>query len=193
MSNVLTKDERMSIVEAAMAAKFTVRQQAFQHAKTQLADALYGLLVSPEEEAAVKALGSRWYETAETLYVNCDGFHNRGEGAGTDYRADMVDARLALSAERPLPTIHHDELTIAEGHVLWPITRVLVAERAAMLEERRTLYHQLISIVASARTRKQLLALWPEGEKFLPAETQRSMALVPIDAVKAVNAALGLP
>lgn len=51
---------------------------------------------------------------------------------------------------------------------------------------------KLRQITRSANTKAQLLAVWPEGAPFIPAETKPQQALVPVDEVLSLNKALGI-
>lgn len=182
----LTKEFREELIGRALQHAFKAREKAHDAATTALADALYAHEYGAAAKIADK-LPQGWCATSTHLGIVAAGFsyNHRRDGKKTD--------RLKMSKERRTPGCS-PEIRVGGAHALNDLAQAVAAEHAAIRDDKEALRVKLQALVYSVTTLPRLREAWPECEQFLPDTTPKavSTAVVPVELVPQVNAALGI-
>lgn len=179
----LTNATRDSIIDQAMAKAFDARDKAHEKATTALADALYQHEYGAAEKIANK-LPQGWVQSSSRLTINAAGFSYRRDALKSD--------QIKMSKERRTPG-YAPRVTVGGDHPLFNQAQAVADEYQSINRDKEALRAKLRAVVYAATTVEKLLAAWPECEKFLPAATPKPAgALVPVELVPELNAALGI-
>ncbi|WVR18318.1 nucleotide modification associated domain 5 [Bordetella phage PY223] len=179
----LTKEMRENIIEAAMRKAFKARDDAHDKATTALADALYNY-THGEAEKIAKKLPQGWIDARNNIGIKAAGFGWRNN--------DLKNYSLKLSKARPFPAYGNRDIPVGGAHPLNEQAQDVAEEFQTIKRDKDALRAKLSALVWSVTTVPRLLEAWPECEQFLPQSTPKQTALVPVQLVPELNAALGI-
>jgi len=181
----LTKEFREELIGRALVHAFGAREKAHDEATTALADAMYAHEYSAHEKNANK-LPQGWVSTSTHLQIKAAGF------AYNHTRHGVKHSVLKMSKQRRTPG-HSPEIAIGGAHPLNDQAQAVAEEYAAIKRDKEALRAKLSALVYSVTTIARLREAWPECEQFLPEAAPRpTTALVPVELVPELNAALGI-
>jgi hypothetical protein len=180
----LTKEQKKTIVEAALTANFSDVEKTYKASRTALADAIYETEYGAAE-AIAKKLPSGWCRNDRHLRIVCTGF-------GYGKSSESSSSNFETSKDRFWPQGYAaTEITLS--HPQYVQAQEVLRQHAAIYKARQELESKLYALVASCGTLKQLHAAWPLGAEFFPEEKVTGTALVPINLVPEINKIMGLP
>lgn len=181
----LTIEIRKTIIKAAMHKAFDARDKAHDKATTALADAVYRHEYGAIGRIAAK-LPENWCERGKVITINAAGFGWRQDG-------DKENERLEMSKTRPMPNYQAgNPIKIGGAHPLNDRAQAVAEEYQQIRRDKDELRAKLNALVYSVTTTERLLEAWPECEAFIPASAPTSRALVPVELVPQLNAAIGI-
>lgn len=191
----ITKEMKDSIVTKAIAFKFKDAEADIERRRRELGPVLYRHAVSEEDEARVKALPNwqQWCYAVTGLTVTCEGYTSP---YNLTLEKDRYFAHLSsaffLDDPRPWCASANEYVKLKVGHPLFRQFAAVYKSNLKLETEKKELREKLRILLASCTTRKQLMAAWPEGERFFPQETKYSTALVPVSLAADITKMLGL-
>lgn len=181
----LTNEIRKAVISNAMHKAFDARDKAHEKATTALADAAYQHEYGAIAKIAVK-LPENWCAHGKEIRINAAGF-------GWVRNEDMKNECLDMSKTRPLPNNQwRNPVVIGGAHPLNDQAQNVAEEFQAIRRDKDELRVKLNALVWSVTTTEKLLEAWPECEAFIPASVPTSMAMVPVELVPQLNAAIGI-
>lgn len=182
----LTNEIRKAIIKAAMHKAFDARDKAHAQATVALADAAYQHEYGAIGKIAAK-LPENWCERSRSITINAAGFGWRRDGGS------MKNECLNMSKTRPMPNYQSgNPVKIGATHPLNDHAQVVAEEYQQINRDKDELRAKLSALVYSVTTTEKLLEAWPECEAFIPASVPTTRALVPVELVPQLNAALGI-
>lgn len=183
----LTKEFRDELIGKALKHAFTAREKAHEAATTALADALYDYTHGAAEKI-VRKLPQGWVSHRTEIRIEAAGFSWRPRDAG------LKNYSLTMSKSRPFPQYDSSEIKVGGAHPLNDQAQAVAQEHAAIRDDKEALRVKLHALVYSVTTLARLREAWPECEQFLPSTAPKtvSTAVVPVELVPQVNAALGI-
>lgn len=181
----LTNQIREIIIDKAMHKAFDARDKAHEKATTALADAVYQHEYGTAGKIAAK-LPENWCTRINAIEIEAAGFNYwRREG--------RMDSCLKMSKTRPVPENQRSNPPkIGGAHPLNDQAQAVAEEYQAINRDKEALRAKLNSILYSVTTTEKLLDAWPESKQFIPASAPTTTALVPVELVPELNAALGI-
>ncbi|OAE72579.1 hypothetical protein A7J71_11205 [Achromobacter insolitus] len=185
----LTKEFRDELIGKALKHAFAAREKAHEAATTALADALYDYTHGAAEKIA-KKLPQGWVSHNKEIRIAAAGFSWNPNGTG------LKSDRLSMSKARAFPRYDYETASIKVGgaHGVNDQAQAVAEEYASIKRDKEALRVKLHALVYACTTLPKLREAWPECEQFLPSTAPKavSTALVPIELVPQVNAALGI-
>ncbi|MFP3746985.1 Nmad5 family putative nucleotide modification protein [Achromobacter sp. SIMBA_011] len=183
----LTKEFREELIGRALQHAFKAREKAHEAATTALADALYDHTHGAAEKIA-KKLPQGWVSHDREIHIDAAGF------SWNPNRSGLKHYSLKMSKARPFPRHANQEIKVGGAHPLNDQAQTVAAEYAAIRDDKEALRVKLQALVYSVTTLPRLREAWPECEQFLPSTAPKtvSTAVVPVELVPQVNAALGI-
>lgn len=185
----LTKEFRDELIGKALKHAFAAREKAHEAATTALADALYDYTHGAAEKIA-KKLPRGWVPHNKELRIEAAGF------SWSPARTGLKCDRLLMSKARAFPRHDYETATIKVGgaHGVNDQAQAVAEEYASIKRDKEALCVKLHALVYACTTLPKLRDAWPECEQFLPSTAPKtvSTALVPVELVPQVNAALGI-
>lgn len=183
----LTKEFCEELIGRALQHAFKAREKAHDAATTALADALYDRTHGTAEKIA-KKLPQGWVSHSNVIVIEAAGFSWSTQRTGLKYHG------LKMSKARPFPRNGSPEIKVGGAHPLNDQAQAIATEHAAIRDEKEALRVKLAALVYSVTTLPRLREAWPECEQFLPSTAPKtvSTAVVPVELVPQVNAALGI-
>ncbi|AWM87358.1 Nmad5 family putative nucleotide modification protein [Microvirga sp. 17 mud 1-3] len=180
----LTNEIRKIIIKAAMHKAFDARDKAHEKASTALADAAYQHEYGAIGKIAAK-LPENWCCRDNYIKIEAAGFSWHGDSLARD--------SLRMSKTRPMPNYQYSNpVKIGGAHPLNDKAQAVADEYQAIQRDKDELRAKLNALVYSVTTTEKLLEAWPECEAFIPARVPTTRALVPVELVPELNAAIGI-
>lgn len=181
----LTNEIRKVIIDRAMHKAFDARDKAHEKATTALADAVYQHEYGAIGKIAAK-LPENWCERGRGITIKAAGFSWRRQDA-------LKNECLTMSKTRPMARDQWSNPALITGdHPLNEQAQAVAEEYQAINRDKDELRAKLNALVYSVTTTEKLLEAWPECEVFIPASVPTSKALVPVELVPQLNAAIGI-
>lgn len=183
----LTKEFRDELIGRALKHAFAAREKAHDAATTAMADALYDHTHGAAEKIA-KKLPQGWVQHDSYIRIDAAGFCYRPAQTG------LKNYRLKMSKAHPFPHSGGQEIKVGGAHPLNDQAQALAEEYASIKRDKEALRVKLHALVYACTTLPKLREAWPECEQFLPDTAPKavSTAVVPVELVPQVNAALGI-
>lgn len=183
----LTKEFRDALIGKALKHAFTAREKAHETATTALADALYDYTHGAAEKIA-KKLPQGWVSHDKEIRIEAAGY------SWNPTRSGLKNYSLKMSKARAFPRYEDKAIKVGGAHGLNDQAQAVAEEYASIQRDKEALRVKLHALVYSVTTLPRLREAWPECEQFLPDTASKavSTAVVPVELVPQVNAALGI-
>lgn len=189
----ITREMKNGIVTKVIAFKFKDAEADIERRRRELGPLLYRHLISDEQEARIKALPDwqQWCYTTSTISVSCEGYV-RDFWLEKEGYEDRLSSTLPLDDPRPWRISFGKDLEVGPNHPFFGTFAAVYKSKVKLVKEKNELREKLRILLASCNTLKQLMAAWPEGERFFPQEVKYSTALVPVSLAADITKMLGL-
>lgn len=162
----LSQELKARMTKKVLDDTFAEARQGLDQQFKALGDDIYN---AAEEIIRIDELPVEWFALRSTLSCSFGGLR--------DY--------VPMSVERPTPWYMHEKrVSFPEDHEFSARFRAYHDAVAALRLREREVREELRGVLAGVSTDKQLLAIWPEASKWLPAMSAPVPAIQSVDRLK---------
>ncbi|UBM12693.1 Nmad5 family putative nucleotide modification protein [Cupriavidus metallidurans] len=187
----LTNTIRETIVANALKNAFQKEQGAIEALKAQFAEKAYRHVVSVKEEAQAKLAPEAFRSVCHSAKLKVS-LWKRGETMGCATVKDIRGLEGRPMKQVDASNSKYGDLRLYDADALVPLADKINAAIKQLETSTGELRKSVNSIVQSVGTTEKLIAVWPEGKLFIPAEALNPPAksMLPAVVVSGVNKSL---
>lgn len=186
----LTKSNKESIIEMALAAAFAKEEAAHDARRAAAADALYEMTFGDAARIAERLPGG-WVERGIELHAVADGYNSRFRSSRY---SEAEPGLFHMSRARPVPWSGAlRSLNVGGGHHMHSTFKAIAEAGADLRKRRADVKRSIETILARVTTTKALESVWPSGRRFyacFDSATPQTTAMVPIGVVEQIDDAI---
>lgn len=189
------------LVNAMKASEIPSRRKTTEADLKKFALTIYHHVVNPPKEL-LEMWGSSegkdkfgsWINTSMHITFEAEGFYsyNYFNRLGDESYEQYLPSTLSFDDQKLMPS--NLGRVKFKGTVLEPLAKALATYHLETNKKEKELRAKLQGVLRSVNTKAQLMKIWPESEKFLPAEVkvEPQRALVDVKSILELNKALGI-